>query len=212
MAKEAVGDWVKAAQANNTAQQAGKTLDGEQLADLVKLIGALRAGQGIHDVADATGLGEDRLIEIANLSTDQIRKAGGRAGRFLSDLVKANAGRAYANGGMWEPGTYSSPSSNGLIKFAERETGGESYIPHAAAKRGRATAVLADTAGKFGYGLVPRTLVDARAGRSSVVVIQQAPAIGNQTIHVTRSGANADDIASTVSYQMRRAQRGGALR
>ncbi|MFJ8314075.1 MULTISPECIES: phage tail tape measure protein [unclassified Streptomyces] len=211
LAKEAVGDWVKAVRANNTAQQAGKMLDGDQLTDVVKLIGALRAGRGIHDMADATGLGEDRLIEIANLSTDQIRKAGGRADRFLSDLVKANAGRAYANGGVWEPGTYSSPSANGLIKFAERETGGESYIPHAAAKRGRATAVLAGTAGKFGYGLVPQTLVDARAGRSQVVVIRQAPAIGSQTIHVTRSGANADDIASAVSYQIRRAKRGGGV-
>ncbi|GGU44175.1 phage tail tape measure protein [Streptomyces violascens] len=213
LADQAAHNWLKADEANKASAGANKMLDGEQLGDLVKIIKSLSKGGGIHQVADTTGLSEDRIIEIANKSTDQIRKAGGRADRFLSDLVKANAGKAYANGGTWEPGIYSSSSANGLIKFAERETGGESYIPHAGSKRGRATNVLAGTASKFGYGLVPRTLVDARAGRSQVVVVQQAPAIGSQTIHVTRSGATADDISSAVSYQIRRAKRGGgALR
>ncbi|MEU5434526.1 phage tail tape measure protein [Streptomyces sp. NPDC020719] len=212
LAKEAVKDRGKAQKANTAAKDADKILGGDQLTDLVALIGALASGRGIHDVAAATGLGEDRLIEIANLSTNQIRAAGRKADRFLSDLVKANAGRAYADGGMWEPGVYASSSENGLIKFAERSTGGESYIPHANAKRGRATGVLAATADKFGYRLTPRTLVDARAGRAQVVVVQQAPAIGSQTIHVTRAAATATDISSAVAYQMRRAQRGGALR
>ncbi|MFG2143677.1 phage tail tape measure protein [Streptomyces sp. NPDC048696] len=212
LAKEAVKDRGKAQQADQAARDADKLPGGDQLTDLVALIGALASGRGIHDVAAATGLGEDRLIEIANLSTNQIRKAGRKADRFLSDLVKANAGRAYADGGMWEPGVYASSSESGLIKFAERSTGGESYIPHASAKRGRATSVLAATASKFGYRLAPRTLVDARAGRPQVVVVQQAPAIGSQTIHVTRAAATADDISSALAYQMRRAQRGGALR
>ncbi|GHE15329.1 phage tail tape measure protein [Streptomyces alanosinicus] len=209
LAAQAVKDKKKAKKANTAAKSASNALDGEQLTDLVKIIGALAKTKGIHDVADTTGLTEDRIIEIASLAKQQIKKTG-RADRFLSDLVKANAGKAYANGGIWEPGIYS--SERGLIKFAEKETRGESYIPHAAAKRGRATAVLAETADRFGYGLTPRRLVDARAGRSQVVVVHQAPAIGQQTIHVTRAGASADDIASAVSYQMRRARRGGVLR
>ncbi|MGW1053541.1 phage tail tape measure protein [Streptomyces sp. NPDC002521] len=209
LAAQAVKDKKKAKKANTAAKNASKTLDGEQLTDLVQIIGALSKTRGIHDVADATGLDEDRIITIANRAKQQIKKTG-RADRFLTDLVKANAGKAYANGGIWEPGVYS--SEGGLIKFAEKETRGESYIPHAPAKRGRATAVLAQTADRFGYALTPRGLVDARAGRAQVVVVHQAPAIGQQTIHVTRAGAGADDIASAVSYQMRRARRGGVLR
>ncbi|MGW2883077.1 phage tail tape measure protein [Streptomyces sp. NPDC001233] len=209
LAAQAVKDKKKAKKANTAAKSASHALDGEQLTDLVKIIGVLAKTKGLHDVADATGLAEDRVIEIANVAKKQIKRTG-RADRFLGDLVKANAGRAYANGGIWEPGIYS--SEHGLIKFAEKETGGESYIPHAAAKRGRATAVLAETADRFGYGLTPRRLVGASAGRASVVVVHQAPAIGQQTIHVTRAGASTDDIASAVSYQMRRARRGGVLR
>ncbi|MEV0445890.1 hypothetical protein AB0I46_43980, partial [Streptomyces spectabilis] len=209
LARQAVKDRKKAKKANTAAKKAGAALDGDQLADLVKVIGALSKKKGIHSVAEATGLAEDRIIEIGNLAKSQIRKTG-KADRFLSDLVKANAGRAYANGGIWEPGVYS--SRRGLIKFAEPETGSESYIPHAAAKRGRATAVLAETADRFGYGLAPRRLVEAQSGRERVVVVHQAPAIGQQTIHVSRAAASADDIASAVSYQMRRARRGGVLR
>lgn len=209
LAAQAVRDKKKAKQANTAAKNAASALDGDHLADLVKVIGALAKNKGIHAVAEATALDEDRIIEIANRAKGQIKKTG-KADRFLADLVKANAGKAYADGGMWEPGVYS--SSRGLIKFAERETGGESYIPHAAAKRGRATAVLAETAGRFGYGLAPRRLVDASQGRARVVVMHQAPAVGQQTIHVTHAGATANDIASAVSYQMRRARRGGVLR
>ncbi|MEU0171330.1 phage tail tape measure protein [Streptomyces iakyrus] len=209
LAAQAVKDKKKAKTANTAAKNASKTLDGEQLTDLVQIIGALAKTKGIHEVADTTGLDEDRIIEIANLARQQIKKTG-RGDRFLADLVKANAGKAYADGGIWEPGVYS--SERGLIKFAEKETRGESYIPHAPAKRGRATAVLAETADRFGYTLAPRRLVDAHAGRAQVVVVHQAPAIGQQTIHVTRAGASADDVASAVSYQMRRARRGGVLR
>ena len=210
LAAQAVRDKKKAKQANSAAQAAGKTLDSDQLGDFVKLIGALAKGRGIHAVAEKAGLDEDRIIEIANRGKGQIKATGSKADRFLADLVKANAGKAYANGGIWEPGVYS--SRNGLIKFAEPETRAESYIPHAVAKRGRATAVLSETADRFGYGLAPKRLVDAGAGRAQVVVVHQAPAIGQQTIHVTRAGATANDIASAVSYQMRRARRGGVLR
>lgn len=210
LAQDAVRDHGKAEKANAAAKAAGKSLDGEQLTDLVKLIGALGAGRGIHDVADVTGLGEDRLIEVANLASTQLRSTGARGERFLSDLVKANRGLAYANGGIWEPGVYGGAgASRALIKFAEPETRGESYIPHAAAKRGRATAVLGATAGKFGYGLVPRKLVDAGSGRAQIVVVQQSPAIGTQTIHVANSPASANDIAASMAYQLRRARRGG---
>ncbi|MCX5206742.1 phage tail tape measure protein [Streptomyces sp. NBC_00237] len=211
LAAQAVKDPKKAKQADDASKAASKVLEDSQLTDLLKIIGVLAKDRGIHQVADLTGLDEDRLIEVANQSTGHLRKSGPKADRFLSDLVKANAGRAYADGGLWEPGVYAS-QPNGLIKFAERSTGGEAYLPMGQAKRGRSTAVLSQVADKFGYGLTPKTLVGATDGRTRVVIVNQAPAIGTQTINVTRSNATPDGIASAVAYQMRRAKRGGVLR
>ncbi|MGP3685821.1 phage tail tape measure protein [Streptomyces sp. IBSNAI002] len=208
LAEQAVKDPKKAAEAEKASRAADKALSGDQLTDLVKIISALSTGRGIHYVAESTGIEEDRLIEVANLASSQLRGVGSRAERFLADLARANRGLSYANGGIWEPGIFNG-SGRGLIKFAEGETVAESFIPHAASKRSRATDVLAETAGRFGFGLTPQRLVDAGAGRPQVVVVQQAPAIGTQTIHVSKAAATASDIAASVAYQLRRAKRGG---
>ncbi|WP_449475275.1 phage tail tape measure protein [Streptomyces abikoensis] len=213
VAAQAVRDQGQAQRANEAAKAAGRVLDSEQLTDLLKILGALKPDLGIHAVADATGLEEDRLIDVANAGKEYVKGAGAKAGRFLSDLVKANAGRAYADGGMWAPGIYSSPpGADGLIKFAERSTGGEAYLPLGPAKRARSTAVLGQVADRFGLAVAPKRLVDASSGRTQVVVVHQAPAIGSQTINVSRSGATPEGIASAVAYQVRRAKRGGVLR
>ena len=41
------------------------------------------------------------------------------------------------------------------VRFAEKGTGGESYIPHAPSKRNRSVAITRETARRFGYELVP---------------------------------------------------------
>ncbi|MGI5526815.1 phage tail tape measure protein [Streptomyces syringium] len=213
VASQAARDRGQAQKANDAAKAAGKVLDSEQLGDLIKVLGALGADRGIHAVADATGLEEDRLIEVSNAGKEYIKGAGARANRFLNDLIKANAGRAYADGGLWEPGVYSSPPGrDGLIKFAERSTGGEAYLPLGPAKRAQSTAVLGSVADRFGLAVTPKRLVDAAGGRTQVVVVHQAPAIGTQTINVSRSSATPEGIASAVAYQVRRAKRGGVLR
>lgn len=57
--------------------------------------------------------------------------------------------------------------STGPVLMGERETGGESYIPHAPSKRYRATKLLAQTADEFGFGLV--RLADGAVATSSEV-------------------------------------------
>jgi phage-related protein len=59
---------------------------------------------------------------------------------------------AYANGGV-ENHTAQIAHAGAMRLWAEPETGGEAYIPLASSKRGRSTAILADVAGRFGYGL-----------------------------------------------------------
>ncbi|MEU9775294.1 phage tail tape measure protein [Streptomyces sp. NPDC047968] len=210
LASQAARDDRKARAANDAAKAADATLTGEQLANLVKIIAATKSSSiGIHAVADATGLGEDDIITVASKARSQIQQAlGSRASRLLSDLAKATKGLAYADGGIWEPGVYS--SARGLIKFAEPSTRGESYIPHAASKRGRATAVLAETADRFGYALTG--MRDASAGRVRVVVVRQPAAlVGSMPVTVTGASSSPEEFGAAVMRRLRNAQRGGLL-
>ncbi|MDH2389397.1 phage tail tape measure protein [Streptomyces sp. HNM0663] len=220
LAAEAVKNPKRARQANDVARAAAKTLAAEDLTDLLTIISAVRTSTtGIHKVADTTGLEEDRIIEVGNLGQSRIRSAlGARATMFLSDLAKANKGLAYANGGIWEPGVYSSPTA--LIKFAEASTGGEAFIPLAPAKRAAATTVLADVAQRFGLQLAappaapsPVHTVDARpAGPVQVVVVRERqPLIGTMPVTVTSTQATPQQIGAEVMRRLRNAQRGGRL-
>ncbi|MDJ0464980.1 phage tail tape measure protein [Streptomyces sp. H27-C3] len=210
LASQAAKDPKKAKSANNASKAAGAALSDEQLATLVKIISATKSKTtGIHAIADATGLDEEDIITVATKAKSQIGKAlGSRAARLLADLSKAGKGLSYEDGGIRE-GIYS--TSAGLVRFAEPSTNGEAYVPLGLNKRSRATAVLDDVAGRFGYSLTG--LQDAAAGRVQVVVIQQAaPLIANQTIQIDRPGATEAQIAAAVGYQVRRAQRGGVRR
>ncbi|MER5302130.1 hypothetical protein ABT039_22105 [Streptomyces lasiicapitis] len=210
LASQAVKDKKKARAADKASRQAGATLSDEQLATLVKIIGAVKSKTtGIHAIADKTGLDEEMIIEVASKATRQLKAAlGPRATRLLADLAKAKKGLAYADGGIRE-GIYA--TRGGMVTFAEPSTGGEAFVPLGLSKRPRATAVLNDVAGRFGYALTGAQ--DAGAGRVQVVVIQQAaPLIGTQTIQIDRPGATEQQIAATVGYQLRRAQRGGVRR
>lgn len=206
IAAKAVGSKSAASTANKAAKTNAGLLSSTQLTELVQIIGAVKTSStGIHDVAAATGLGEDEIITVADLAKAQISKSlGSRSARFLADLGKADKGMAYQDGGIWEPGIYGAMPS-GRIKFAEASTQGEAYMPLAQSKRAASTRVLATVAGKFG---IP--LGNAHSTGGTVVIVQQAaPVIGSLTIPVTKTGATANDIASTVAWQARRASRGG---
>ncbi|MDX3175194.1 phage tail tape measure protein [Streptomyces scabiei] len=207
LAAAAVKDKGKAGKANKAAKTANNALTADQVSQLVSIIAGIKNSKtGIHDVAATTGLGEDDIIAVATKATKQIKSAlGSRAGRFLADLAKAQKGMAYENGGI-RAGMYATQA--GIIRFAEPSTHGEAYVPFAPSKRGAATSVLADVAGRFGLGLTPAS----GAGGQVVIIREKAPLVGSQTWHVT-SGGSADDTARKVdannSYQLRRLARGG---
>ncbi|MEU8682977.1 phage tail tape measure protein [Streptomyces sp. NPDC048611] len=206
IAAEAAKSTSKAKEANTSAKNAGKTLTGDELSQLVQIIAAVKSSKtGIHDVASSTGLGEDEIVTVATKAAAQIKSSlGSRATRFLSDLTKAQKGLAYANGGI-RPGIYGTRA--GAVTFAEPATGGEAYIPLGANKRASATAVLSDVANRFGVGLT-----DAGAGRI-VFIREQGPLVGETHFHVADHGRSKDlarDIEARNAYQLRRLARGGA--
>lgn len=201
LADAAVKDPKKAKKADAEAKKANSALTADEIGQLVQIIAAIKNSKtGIHAVADTTGLGEDEIIAVGNKAEVQIRsKVGGRALKFLEDLKAANAGKAYAEGGI-RAGIYGTQS--GIIKFGEPETGGEGYIPLGANKRRHAMPVLADIARRFGVGLT-----DVAATRP-VVIIRGG---GDTHVNVTavRTGASASDIGAQVGRGVRRARRGG---
>ncbi|MFJ1529717.1 phage tail tape measure protein [Streptomyces mirabilis] len=222
LAAQAVKSKKAATKANNASKAASATLSDEDLADLLKVIGAIKKRTtGIHDVADTTKLGEDRIIEVANAGKSQLTKAlGSKAARFLADLGRANEGLSYATGGLLTPGLYA--TSNGLVRFAEPSTGGEAYIPLGRARRSSATQVLEDVAHRFGYtltaqGVTGPTRVDAHpSGGVQVVLVKETsrPLIGEMPVTVTGGGdgrKTAQEMGAEVMRRLRAAQRGGKL-
>jgi hypothetical protein len=208
IAAEAVKSKSAASKADAAAKANAKTLSDEQLAELVSIIASIKTSKtGIHDVAGATGLGEDEIIAVANKAKSQIGKSlGSRSARFLADLGKANKGLAYANGGI-RSGIYA--TAGGAVTFAEPSTGGEAYIPLGANKRRSATAVLTDVAGRFGLGMT-----DAGANRV-VIIREQGPLVREQHWHIAdtpRSRDLARQIDDQTGYQLRRLARGGVGR
>ncbi|MEU0624973.1 phage tail tape measure protein [Streptomyces rubiginosohelvolus] len=201
LAAEAVKNKGAASKANSAAKTQAKQLSDEELDQLLTIIAAVKTSKtGLHTVADTTGLGEDQIITVANKATTQIKSSlGARAAQFLADLARANKGLSYENGGIRE-GIYA--TRGGAVTFAEPQTGGEAYIPLGANKRGPATRVLRDVAGRFGVGLT-----DANAARPLVIVREG----GDTNVNVTtvRTGASASDIGAQVGRSVRRARRGG---
>jgi hypothetical protein len=201
LAASAVRSRGAASKANSAAKTAAAQLSSDQLAELVQIIGSVSSSKvGLHQVASATGLGEDEIVTVAGKAVSQIKTAlGSRATKFLADLARAQKGLSYADGGI-RAGMYA--TQGGIVRFAEPSTGGEGYVPLGAAKRPQATRVLADIAHRFGLGI---TAAGAGAG---VTVIRQE---GDTHIQVStvRTGASASDIGTQVGRSYRRARRGG---
>lgn len=201
LAAEAVKSSSKASAADKAAKTSAKELSGEELAELIQIIAAVKTSTtGLHAVAGSTGLEEDEIITVANKATAQIKSSlGGRSAQFLADLARANKGLSYANGGIRE-GIYS--TRGGAVTFAEPSTGGEAYIPLGPDKRAAATRVLQDVVGRFGLGLT-----DMAATRP--VIVQSAGDTTHVNVTAVRTGATASDIGSQVGRSVRRARRGG---
>lgn len=91
-------------------------------------------------------------LERTIRSTEYANSAGGT--QQLSRAMQADGSvRAAANGWLSQQDAQIARGGSWLV-WAEDETKGESFIPHAPEKRGRSTQILAETARLFGMGLV----------------------------------------------------------
>lgn len=105
------------------------------------------------DVKNWLGGVKDHITGVFNRASSGARSQIGVA------HANGSVVRYYANGGMEKHIAQIAPAGAWRV-WAEPETGGEAYIPLAASKRARSTAILATVADKFGLTLVGR---DGRA-------------------------------------------------
>lgn len=111
---------------------------------------------------------KDWLKDIPLVRT--IRLVTNRENNAADGLINYGAQRFMAAGGAGKLSQQDAQIAAGgrWITWAEDETQGESFIPHAPAKRKRSTQILAETAGIFGLGLVDRGGNEIRRDGTSV--------------------------------------------
>lgn len=83
-----------------------------------------------------------------------------RPGGHIFEGAYGGVVKSFAAGGVEKHTPIVARARPGTVRvWAEPETGGESYIPWAMDRRGRATKVLGMTADAFGYALVPKASI-----------------------------------------------------
>lgn len=113
-------------------------LGGKALSD--QLLEQFRTGAvGVQDIINTLTRLKDEMIQVPGAPPGTYRP---RSGGPTASLNAEGHVAQIAPAGSWRV-------------WAEPETGGEAYIPLAYSKRARSAALVADVAGRFGYGLVP---------------------------------------------------------
>lgn len=138
-----------------------------------------QARSGIQSVKDWLS----GLPIIRNITIRTNRENGGSSA-FADGAVR------YAANGLLSKQEAQIQSGGRWITWAEDETHGESFIPHAMSKRKRSTQILAETAHIFGLGLVDRGGNEVRRDGSSVAPTSQS--------YRADGGVSANDVMRFV--------------
>jgi hypothetical protein len=135
--------------------------EAEQLADQILKIPTEAETVAIFEKSQAQRALADYQLSLAafkasNSTITSFVRMEGRGyanGGIVSTF--ADGGMHFANGGMRENHVAQIARAGDTRVWAEPETGGESYIPLSPAKRSTSVPVLAETAARMGFDLVP---------------------------------------------------------
>jgi|GEM_PF-1091112 len=121
------------------------------------------ARRGVEETKGFLASIKDRVVNIFTRRHDNGGSSAFADGavRYAADGLLSKQQAQIQPGGRW-------------LTWAEDETQGESFIPHAMSKRKRSTQILAETAGIFGLGLVDRGGNVVRRDGSSVAPTSQS--------------------------------------
>jgi hypothetical protein len=160
----------------------------------IQIIADTKAAQLQIDSYIDANTGREIIVKIGTSRVGQ--GAGGSGG-----ITQADGGviESYANGGVREQHVAQMARAGAWRVWAEPETGGESYIPHAASKRGRSEQILAETASLFGGQYIP---AGAQQFADGGVVGAGAPSL-NAPITINGSGLSAAEVRSLIREEFR---------
>nr|WP_246803452.1 tape measure protein [Cellulomonas hominis] len=195
----------------NTATSMGYTREeASKLATQYGLIPQTVTTKVVAETTEASGA-VTRIVESLNNINGKTYRAVVRVDTQGNTTVTTGLGNmiAQADGGFWPVGMRVRPMAGGgvlsrqaqfapagsNILWAEDETGGETYIPHALSKRARATEFLDATAREFGYRLIPAN-VQPRANGSTAAPVEPVPAAGGW------SRADLDYLAERIGQEV----------
>lgn len=195
----------------NTATSMGYTREeAAKLANQYGLIPQTVTTKVVAETTEASGA-VTRIVESLNNINGKTYRAVVRVDTQGNTTVTTGLGNmiAQADGGFWPAGMRVRPMAGGgvlsrqaqfapagsNILWAEDETGGETYIPHALSKRARATEFLDATAREFGYRLIPAN-VQPRANGSTAAPVEPVPAAGGW------SRADLDYLAERIGQEV----------
>lgn len=148
------------------------TVDNSQARSGISDVGRWLAGlPAVRNIIISTIRRDNAADGLINYGVSQRFMAAGGTGRMSQQPAQIAAG------GRW-------------ITWAEDETHGESFIPHAMSKRKRSTQILAETAHIFGLGLVDRGGNEVRRDGSSVAPTSQS--------YRADGGVSANDVMQFV--------------
>lgn len=142
-----------------------------------------QAYRGVEETKSWLASIKDRVVNIFTRRHDNAADGLVNYGGSHRFMAAGGAGRMsqqqpqIAAGGRW-------------ITWAEDETAGESFIPHAMSKRKRSTQILAETASIFGYGLVDGGGNPVRRDGTSVAPTSQS--------FMADGGVTANDVLRFV--------------
>lgn len=169
----------------------GVKLSKDQVASLDKVTGTAKADvnneparRGVEETKGFLASIKDKVVNIFTRRHDNAADGLINYGESHRVMAAGGAGRMsqqpaqIAAGGRW-------------ITWAEDETAGESFIPHAMSKRKRSTQILAETANIFGYGLVDGGGNPVRRDGTSVAPVSQS--------FMADGGVTANDVLAFVS-------------
>ncbi|KAA9133715.1 phage tail tape measure protein [Microbacterium caowuchunii] len=142
----------------------------EQVVTAVQLNGTEKAISALDTMLSRLGALTDKTITVTQYNRMVQTREPGWGVLDPAKLEQADGGivKFFANGGTHRENHVAQFARAGTYRvWAEDETGGEAYIPLAAAKRARSTQVLSEVANQFGYSLVPAGGLTAGTGAVS---------------------------------------------
>lgn len=120
----------------------------------------------------------------------------GQAYAYLTN--QADGGVRYAADGLLSQQQAQFRRAGSYVMWAEDETQGETFIPHAPSKRGRSTQLLRATANEFGYDLVPHGQQRQASSDAAIMAGSSRPAeqrvTGTLKVDLTNGEAYLDGV------------------